>query len=169
MPVAKANETRRRTEGDNSAWIARLRARDAGDGPVYLAIADALAGAIEQHELNPGDRLPAQRALAATLGVDLTTITRAYAHARAKGLLDGEAGRGTFVRAAGQFSREMGGAIVDLSMNLPPQPHEFPVRALMTEGVTELFKVSDPAALMTYRSGLGSRRDRKIAAVWLAP
>ncbi|WP_449260695.1 GntR family transcriptional regulator, partial [Escherichia coli] len=68
--------------------------------------------------LTPGDRLPAQRQLAAQLGVDLTTITRAYDEARRRHLLEGRGARGTYVAAP---KVELT-AILDLSMNTPPPP-----------------------------------------------
>ena len=46
-------------------------------GPKYLAIADAIEQAVRTGVLRPGERLPPQRELAASLGVDLTTVTRA--------------------------------------------------------------------------------------------
>jgi len=72
---------------------------------VYLAIADALARDVEAGELAPGDRLPTHRALARRLGVNVVTITRAYAEAARRGLVEGEVGRGTFVRASRRFFR----------------------------------------------------------------
>ncbi|TIW03192.1 MAG: GntR family transcriptional regulator, partial [Mesorhizobium sp.] len=36
--------------------------------------------------LQPGDRLPPQRELARLLGVDLTTVTRAFSEARRRNL-----------------------------------------------------------------------------------
>ena len=76
------------------AWVARVAGQD---GPLYAAVVRALEQAIEAGDLQPGDRLPAQRDLAARLGVDLTTVTRAYAVARSLGLLEGAVGRGTYV------------------------------------------------------------------------
>src|SRR6478735_5202491 len=67
-------------------------------GPVYLAVVQAMEAAIRDGELQAGDQLPPQRAVAELLGVDLTTVTRAYAAARARGLVEGAVGRGTFVR-----------------------------------------------------------------------
>jgi len=67
------------------------------EGPVYRAIADALAADIASGRLAPGKRLPTHRDLADTLGVTVTTITRAYAEARKRGLVTGTVGRGTFV------------------------------------------------------------------------
>ena len=45
-------------------------------GPLYLALADRIAADVAAGRLKPGARLPAQRDLAARLGVDLTTVTR---------------------------------------------------------------------------------------------
>jgi DNA-binding transcriptional MocR family regulator len=55
-----------------------------GGGPIYAAVADAIEAAVRDGRLAPGDRLPPQRRLAQALGVDLTTITRAYAEAGAR-------------------------------------------------------------------------------------
>ena len=45
------------------------------------------------------------------LGVDLTTVTRAYAAARARGLVEGAVGRGTFVRANAADGKVSGGGL----------------------------------------------------------
>lgn len=67
-------------------------------GPVYLAIADALSADILSGKLEASARLPPQRALAAALGIDFTTVSRAYAEARRRGLVEGRVGQGTYVR-----------------------------------------------------------------------
>ncbi|MFP8968027.1 PLP-dependent aminotransferase family protein [Pokkaliibacter sp. CJK22405] len=72
-------------------------------GPRYLAIADALAAAIEQGELEVNQRLPTHRALADQLGVTVGTITRAYAEAERRGLVEARVGSGTYVRLQGQL------------------------------------------------------------------
>ncbi len=64
-----------------------------GGEPIYLALAQALETAIRTGELQPGDQLPPQRTVAALMGVDLTTVTRAYGVARSRGLVDGAVGR----------------------------------------------------------------------------
>ena len=94
------------------AWVDGVRGQA---GPIYLAILNALADAIRSGALHPGDRLPAQRAVAERLGVDLTTVTRAYSAARSRGLVEGTVGRGTFVRAQSQDDDP---GLIDLSMNL---------------------------------------------------
>src|SRR5882757_5150058 len=66
-------------------------------GPAYLRIADALEADIGSGRLVRGQQLPTHRALAKTLGLDLTTITRGYREARRRGLLDARVGQGSFV------------------------------------------------------------------------
>lgn len=68
------------------------------NGPKYGAIAEALAEDIRNGTLVPGMRLPAQRDLSYDLGVNVNTVTRAYAVAEKRGLIVSEVGRGTFVR-----------------------------------------------------------------------
>jgi DNA-binding transcriptional MocR family regulator len=149
------------------AWLSAVRA---GRGPIYLAIANALAGAVGRGEVQPGERLPPHRALAAALGVDLTTVTRAYAEARRRGLLDAAVGRGTFVRT--DVALPDAGApptIVDMSMNLPPQPSDPPLRDLLRDGIGRLLRHEDTATLMAYRTGAGTLQDRAAGAAWLRP
>ncbi len=66
-------------------------------GPVYARILDALADDIANGRLHRGQQLPTHRALARTLGIDLTTVTRAYGEARRRGLTEARVGQGTFV------------------------------------------------------------------------
>ena len=74
----------------NARWLRRV---DRGRRPIYLGVLHALEAAVAEGELQAGQQLPPQRALAAELGVDLTTVTRAYAAARARGLVEGTVGR----------------------------------------------------------------------------
>ncbi|WP_149541154.1 aminotransferase-like domain-containing protein [Siccirubricoccus phaeus] len=145
-------------------WIPRLAA---GAGPIYLGIAEAIAAAIAAGELRPGDRLPTHRALAGALGVDLTTITRAYAEARRRGLVEAVVGRGTFIRAGAPAPALSAGGKVDLGMNLPPLPPTLP--GLLQQGLARLLAAGDPAALLTYRRGAGAAAERAAGAAWLAP
>jgi DNA-binding transcriptional MocR family regulator len=82
-------------------WSPDIRKRQ---GPVYRAIADAIAQALEAGDLQPGEGLPTHRALARALGVTVGTVSRGYAEAERRGMVVGEVGRGTFVRG-----REAGG------------------------------------------------------------
>src|SRR5215472_18103426 len=93
------------------------------EGPVYLRIVAALAADVESGRLFRGQQLPTHRALARALGIDLTTVTRAYAEARQRGLTEAHTGRGTFVAESLSQPRHPAATPpqFDLSMNLPPQ------------------------------------------------
>ena len=133
--------------------------------PIYLAIADALAADLESGRLGDGDRLPTQRALAGALGVDLTTVTKAYAEARRRGLIEATVGRGSFARApAGRP-----GLVVDLTMNLPPQPAAARLAERLADGIAALLRRPDGGALLTYRPSGGDEAERLAGARWVRP
>ncbi|WP_334194529.1 aminotransferase-like domain-containing protein [Pararhodobacter sp.] len=144
-------------------WIPQLQG---GGKPRYLAIADAIAQDIQQGRLGSGDRLPPQRRLAASLGIDFTTVSRAYAEAQARGLVDSHVGRGTFVRprtpAADPERRRPG----DLSMNMPPEPTDPALIARMQAGLGTVS--ANLIDLLRYQSPVGAERDRLAAARWLS-
>jgi len=79
-----------------ASWTPHLGSRD---GPIYLSIADALAEDIATGRLAEGVQLPTQRKLADDLGIDFTTVSRAYSEARSRGLIEGKVGQGTYVRS----------------------------------------------------------------------
>src|SRR5579871_905489 len=102
-----------------TTWLPDLAARR---GPRYRAIADALAGDIANGRLATGERLPTHRELAYRLKVTIGTVSRAYAEAERRGLIGGEIGRGTFVRARAEPSPAVAvpatrGDEIDLSIN----------------------------------------------------
>ncbi|MDP1619291.1 PLP-dependent aminotransferase family protein [Phenylobacterium sp.] len=137
-----------------------------GVAPVYLALAQALETAIRTGELQPGDQLPPQRTVAALMGVDLTTVTRAYGVARSRGLVEGAVGRGTFVR---RQAIDDDAGLVDLSMNLPPQPQGVSIAACLKATTAEVLQRTDAATLMAYHPGLGALAHRAAGAAWLSP
>ena len=148
---------------DFPAWLSRVA--DA-DGPLYLRILHALDRAIRDGELQPGDQLPPQRAVAEMLGIDFTTVTRAYDLARARGLIEGAVGRGTFVKAV---TAEDEAGVVDLSMNLPPPPLGVSLAKALRDTSRAILDRTDFSALMAYHPGAGSAAHRAAAAAWLEP
>ena len=70
-----------------------------GDRPKYLALADAVEQMFRERKIAPGETLPPQRDVAHALGVTLGTVSRAYAEAATRGLVEAAVGRGTFIRA----------------------------------------------------------------------
>jgi DNA-binding transcriptional MocR family regulator len=111
----------------------------------YRRVADAVAEEIGTGRLRPGDRLPPQREFARRHGIADSTATRVYRELARRGLTVGEAGRGTFVRAAAPLTApalsEPAADRVDLELNYPEAPGQ---SALLAEGLGELLR---PGAL----------------------
>ncbi|MDJ0342890.1 PLP-dependent aminotransferase family protein [Streptomyces sp. H10-C2] len=107
----------------------------------YRAVADAVAADIEAGRLRPGDRLATQRAFARHRGIANSTANRVYRELARRGLVVGEVGRGTFVRAAperpGPALAEPAVARVDLELNYPVVAGQ---TALLGEGLGRLLR-----------------------------
>lgn len=147
---------------DDQGWLPHVRP---GATPIYQQILDAITAAVETGTLRAGERLPPQRLVAARLGVDLTTVTRAYTAARKSNLLVAIPGRGTFV--ASQENRLT--PPLDLSMNIPPAPKDMRLGELIETGVSDILRRSNVEQLMSYHSGPGALADRSAGAAWLEP
>jgi DNA-binding transcriptional MocR family regulator len=134
-------------------------------GAKYQAIADAVTGAIGRGELRAGDRLPPQRELAAALGVDLTTVTKAYDWVRHRGLIEARGRAGSFVRdpAAGVPPER---AFADTGMNMPPEIGSGMLRKAMAETAAALLAAPGSTRLH-YQPAGGSPQDRAAGAEWL--
>lgn len=135
-------------------------------GALYRAIADAIAMDIASGALTPGMRLPPHRKLAEALGVDLTTVTRAYADARARGLVEAVVGRGTYVADAVNPQRTK--VELDLSMNLPPQPASANLALRLGRAMAGLTRRPDLSSLLNYQPSGGGDGDRRAGAKWLS-
>jgi len=95
------------------------------DVPIYRQIALAVEEAVVTKRVAPGAKLPPQRHLAQALGINLTTISRAYTELQKRGIVTSGVGRGTFVRGAGpdfepvQARARHDPLLIDLSINRP--------------------------------------------------
>ncbi len=153
-----------------SAWRPRLEEKARLK---YLGIVEALEADIRAGRVHPGDRLPAQRGVAEALDVDLTTVTRAFNEARRRGLIDAQAGRGTFIRE--RLDDVLGPArleavtVLDLSMNSPPQPAAANLQQAIPAGIAEILSNARGMLHLHYQESAGSASDRAAAAAWLEP
>lgn len=147
-------------------WIPDL-ARS--DKPRYLAIADLIGEDIRAGRLAIGDRLPPQRKLAARLAIDFTTVARGYVEAQKRGLVESRVGQGTFVtgtpRPKPRAAVAVGSGVVDLSMNLPPEPDDPALIERMQDGLAEVGR--DLVALLRYQGFGGTPADKNAASAWL--
>jgi DNA-binding transcriptional MocR family regulator len=151
------------------SWIPRIENES---GPKYLAIAEALLSDIQSGRLKPGYRLPPQRLLAKELGIDLTTVTRAFNEARRLGLIEANTRRGSFVRGT---APERDGLVpnafpvIDLSMNLPPQPSDARLRERIQDGIASILTSPNGLLHLHYQESVGTGLDRAAGARWLEP
>ncbi len=135
----------------------------------YLGIVEALESDIRSGRAARGDRLPAQRAIAEALGVDLTTVTRAFNEARRRGLVAAQAGRGTFIReAADGDDGDPVQPLIDLSMNIPPQPASVDFRKFLPHGIAGVLGNPNGLLRLHYQDSTGSAPDRQAGASWLS-
>ncbi|HVI49692.1 MAG TPA: PLP-dependent aminotransferase family protein [Candidatus Sulfotelmatobacter sp.] len=137
--------------------------------PLYLEIADAIAEDRRSGRLKGLERLPPQRWLAQRLGLNFSTISRAYVEAQRRGLIDSHVGQGSFVRPPGPDASAGLPPPGDLSMNLPPEPSDPALLDRMRQSFVQLGWNADPRALIRYGDFAGRIDDRKAAAQWLRP
>jgi DNA-binding transcriptional MocR family regulator len=149
-------------------WSPDLSTRS---GSLVQAIVGALADDIEAGYLKPGTRLPTHRELADKLSVAIGTVTRAYLLAQRRGLINGEIGRGTFVRSSHLINNTTGiegeeSSVIDLSKNRVIRD---PRDSLIAEALSSLSKSSDINLLVDYyQPAEGSMRHRAAGASWLS-
>lgn len=150
-------------------WIPDLGALT---GPAYRCIAEAIAIDVRTRRLRSGDSLPPQRLLADLLGLNLSTVTRAYREAERRGLIEGNTRRGTVVRARAEAADLFGiqraaGApsVIDLSVNVPASD---PRDRSVDIALAELQREGRIEALMRYQAPADWERWREQAVKWLA-
>ncbi|MCK1620142.1 PLP-dependent aminotransferase family protein [Bradyrhizobium sp. 159] len=138
-------------------------------GPRYQRIVEAMEADIAAGRLVRGQQLPTQRALAKALGIDLTTVTRAYTEARRRGIMEARVGQGSFVsetsaRRAVDLPHPVA---IDLSMNVPPHPLEAQLDERIISGMEAIRAQSGLTAHLNYQPPGGSAHEREIAARWM--
>jgi DNA-binding transcriptional MocR family regulator len=146
-------------------WMRRMQA---SGKPAYLAIADVIAEDMQSGRLSARDRLPPLRELAADLDLNYTTVARAYAEARRRGLIDGKAGQGSYIRGSAPSLPLRGGSGLEMTMNMPPEPDDAVLVERLRSAAAELFQGGDPYQLLRYQDFGGSAADRAAGAHWLA-
>ncbi len=137
----------------------------------YQPLVDELAAQIRTGHLPPGTRLPTHRKLAQQHGVALVTATRVYAELEAMGLVNGEVGRGTFVRentlprGLGIDQQAVAAGVVDLNFNYPSLPGQ---ARLLSRALRKLAAGGDLDPLLRYAPHGGRAHERACVARHLA-
>ncbi len=145
-------------------WRRRL---DASARPAYLLIADLIAEDLKSGRLAARDPLPTLRVLAAELHLNYTTVARAYAEARKRGLIDSRPGTGTRVRGHGPALPLRGGSGAEMTMNMPPEPDDPALLARLHGSAAEVMARADLYGLLRYQDFGGTPADRDAGAAWL--
>lgn len=136
-------------------WSPRLP--DSGS-PIYERIADALERDVRGGVLVSGSQLPTHRDLARVLGITPVTVTRAYAEAARRGLVESTTGRGTFVRAVRRDSAPSGE--IDLAANAVAVPLPAASRHVLE-------RAAEALTTSTYGNIAGSDRHRAAGAAYI--
>ena len=139
--------------------------------PVYQAIADAIAADIRDGALPHGAKLPPLRVLAERLGLDFTTVSRAYNEAQRRGLVVGKVGQGTFVQARPASRPSVGApasAFIDMTMNTQPLPADPRLLEGMRRDMSDLAPSFTDRRLLGYGDNAGAEEDRAAGVAWLA-
>jgi len=134
--------------------------------PVYVQLADTLANEIREGALPPGSKLPTHRVFAEKSCIALATATRVYKELEKRGLIVGEAGRGTFVRdpdlpmtlGVHQTATE---GVTDLVFNMPGAAED---ADLLRDGLRRLSGAGDLEAMLRYQPHGGRKHERRIIA-----
>lgn len=133
-------------------------------------IAAILEAEIREGRLLPGARLPTHRDLAVRHGVALNTASSAMRLLKVRGLVVGEVGRGSFVRAPGHVDaasfriEENAAGLIDLSRNVM----SLPGLADRFERAARLVLRRERACLAEYQPHAGRAADRAAGAAWLS-
>lgn len=138
--------------------------------PIYRQIANAIAAKIACGELVAGERLPPQRDIARQAGVNLTTVTRAFADLQERGLVTSRPGRGSMIAEGREAARFKSAPLdeqgyIDLSVNRPATTGYLEALGALLPRLPE-----DPryAALQDFHEPEGPGWAREAVAGWLA-
>lgn len=137
----------------------------------YIRLADMVSKAIQEGKLSPGTKLPTHRAFAEQFSVALATATRAYGELERRGMIVGEAGRGTFVRDLGLppalgVRQTASDGLIDLVFNMPGDAAD---ATMLRAGLRRLAATGDLEAMLRYQPHGGRTHERRIIAESLVP
>lgn len=135
--------------------------------PAYLAIAQAIELEIRQGVLKLDDRLPPIRELAKGLNLDYTTVARAYQEAQHRGLISSKAGVGSYVRIRNSSELEVEPALIEMTMNMAPEPQESDILSRMRHGIRHVVEQGNLHRLTRYQDFGGGEEDQQAARNWL--
>lgn len=93
--------------------------------PIYRQLMDQVQALVAGGNLVPGDTIPSVRQMAADLGVNMMTVSKAYAKLESMGILERERGKGMMVATLKQT-----GSIAQRQEQMRPLADQAVVRGL---------------------------------------
>ncbi|WP_028203789.1 aminotransferase-like domain-containing protein [Paraburkholderia nodosa] len=148
-----------------------------GRQATYLEVSRNLEEQVRSGQYPPGSRLPPQRDLAVELGINVSTVSRAYKELQARGLIVASKRRGSIVTggampavsAAAQRGSQASGAdasgVVDLTVNRPATG-EF--LAQLARTMASISRDPRFAETQEYQPPQGAEWARAAGAQWIA-
>lgn len=108
---------------DKEAADAANGSSERGKRSTYIEVSSSIESEIRSGVYPPGSRLPPQRQLAAELGINVSTVSRAYKELQSRGLVIGSKRRGSLVTGGAMPSVEpvrfASTPAIDLTVNRP--------------------------------------------------
>jgi len=139
------------------------------DEPLYKRLTNAIERDVKSGLLHPGTRLPTHREMADNVGMNVSTVTRAYREAEKLGLVAGTVGRGTFVasdactvssmRTTGSYPA----GIIELGLVGPLTDFD----PDLSEYLAAFSKQKNLSIYMTYGDPAGLESHRRTGAEWM--
>lgn len=139
------------------------------DKALYVAIADAMERDIRNGTLAPGEKMPTHRELARAVGVNVTTVTRAYREAEKRGLVISVVGSGTYVSSDSGCNTSLvdtdrdTGKLIEMGLVHPLYGMEPDIRPIV-ESVLHQVHLKE---LMAYTPPQGLYRHRLAGSEWM--
>lgn len=151
--------------GNHITWIPDVKVNAE---PIYISIAHCLEEDIKAGKLEGGFKLPPQRVIANFLGINHSTVTRAYKLCEEKGLIKGVTGKGTFVHFHAGIPQNL---LTDHNLNIIEMGMVlalYEVNAIIESSLKEIYQNIDYDAILRYAPPEGHIRHRYIASKWLS-
>ncbi|SAK85531.1 GntR family transcriptional regulator [Caballeronia arationis] len=136
----------------------------------YIEVSSSIESEIRSGVYPPGSRLPPQRQLASELGINVSTVSRAYKELQLRGLVIGSKRRGSLVTGGAMPSVEQAqqpasNGAIDLTVNRPATG-EF--LACLARTLAELPRDPRYPQLQEYQPPQGPSWARAAGARWMA-
>lgn len=151
--------------GNEITWVPDLREEKVHK---YISIANCIEEDIKKGILKGGFRLPPQRIIANYLGINHSTVTRAYKLCEEKGLIKGITGKGTFVTSYAGIPQSLltnfdDSNTIEMGMVLPLYEFNKDIESYLKE----IYHDIDYTEVLKYVPPEGHIKHRYIASKWL--